>query len=191
MILKVHGRRMKGQRSHALTWTARILCLRPKHERRRGFARSFDDLARSNAGLDGPRSRLRLALNGTRFQSKKHTVRAYSVETPGAAFTQVDIPSPIPGAGQVLVRIHASVVNPWTPKSGSAKPSRKTTSPRSARPRHGRRCGGSRPGSRGLPRWGRSLRYGWRRRWTARNPGRDGRGRRRLARPQARIALHA
>jgi NADPH2:quinone reductase len=43
-------------------------------------------------------------------------MRAYVVEQAGAAFTLVDRPRPDPGEGQVLVRVHASGVNPLDAK---------------------------------------------------------------------------
>jgi NADPH2:quinone reductase len=43
-------------------------------------------------------------------------MRAYVVEHPKAAFTQVDLPRTAPLAGQVLVRVHASGVNPLDAK---------------------------------------------------------------------------
>jgi NADPH:quinone reductase-like Zn-dependent oxidoreductase len=43
-------------------------------------------------------------------------MRAYVVEHPGGAFTQVDLPRPVPAAHQVLVRIQASGVNPLDTK---------------------------------------------------------------------------
>jgi NADPH2:quinone reductase len=43
-------------------------------------------------------------------------MRAYVVERPEGDFRQVDLPRPAPGAGQVLVRIHASGVNPLDTK---------------------------------------------------------------------------
>jgi NADPH:quinone reductase-like Zn-dependent oxidoreductase len=48
-------------------------------------------------------------------------VRAYLVEHPDGAFVTVDLPRPVPGAGQVLVRIHASGVNPLDTKIRSGK----------------------------------------------------------------------
>lgn len=48
-------------------------------------------------------------------------MRAYIVEHPKAAFTQVDLPRPAPLAGQVLVRIHASGVNPLDTKIRAGK----------------------------------------------------------------------
>jgi NADPH:quinone reductase len=48
-------------------------------------------------------------------------MRAYVVEQPGAAFVQADIPRPIPAAGQVLVRVHASGVNPLDTKIRAGK----------------------------------------------------------------------
>jgi NADPH2:quinone reductase len=48
-------------------------------------------------------------------------MRAYIVEHSKAAFTQVDLPRPAPLAGQVLVRIHASGVNPLDTKIRAGK----------------------------------------------------------------------
>lgn len=48
-------------------------------------------------------------------------MRAYLVEQPEAPFTQTDIPRPTPAAGQVLVRIHASGVNPLDTKIRAGK----------------------------------------------------------------------
>jgi NADPH2:quinone reductase len=46
---------------------------------------------------------------------------AYIVDHPEGAFTQVDLPRPVPGAGQVLVRVHASGVNPLDIKIRAGK----------------------------------------------------------------------
>jgi len=43
-------------------------------------------------------------------------MHAYIVEHPGGAFTHADVPCPIPSAGHVLVRVHASGVNPLDTK---------------------------------------------------------------------------
>ena len=43
-------------------------------------------------------------------------MRAYVVEHPQGAFTPVDLPRPVPSAGQVLLRVHASGVNPLDTK---------------------------------------------------------------------------
>ena len=48
-------------------------------------------------------------------------MRAYLVEQAGADFTVVDLPHPSPGKGQVLVRIHASGVNPLDTKIRAGK----------------------------------------------------------------------
>ena len=48
-------------------------------------------------------------------------MRAYVVEHPEAAFTQVDLPHPAASAGQVLVRVHASGVNPLDTKIRAGK----------------------------------------------------------------------
>jgi NADPH:quinone reductase len=48
-------------------------------------------------------------------------MRAYVVEHPEEAFTQVDLPRPTPSAGQVLVRVHASGVNPLDTKIRASK----------------------------------------------------------------------
>ena len=44
------------------------------------------------------------------------TMRALRVDRPGGDFIAVDLPRPVPGKGQVLVRIHASGVNPLDAK---------------------------------------------------------------------------
>jgi NADPH:quinone reductase len=46
---------------------------------------------------------------------------AYIVDHPEGAFTQVDLPRPVPAAGQVLVRVHASGVNPLDIKIRAGK----------------------------------------------------------------------
>src|SRR5271165_5512762 len=48
-------------------------------------------------------------------------MRAYVVEHPKEAFTQVDLPHPAASAGQVLVRVHASGVNPLDTKIRAGK----------------------------------------------------------------------
>ena len=48
-------------------------------------------------------------------------MRAYVVNHPEAVFTQVELPRPVPSTGQVLVRIHASGVNPLDTKIRAAK----------------------------------------------------------------------
>jgi NADPH2:quinone reductase len=48
-------------------------------------------------------------------------MRAYVVERPEAGFTLVDLPHPAPLAGQVLVRVHASGVNPLDTKIRAGK----------------------------------------------------------------------
>src|SRR6202035_2280157 len=48
-------------------------------------------------------------------------MRAYVVEHPEEAFRQVDLPRPVPSAGQVLVRVHASGVNPLDTKIRAGK----------------------------------------------------------------------
>jgi len=48
-------------------------------------------------------------------------VRAYVVEHPDGPFTQVDCPRPVPSAGQVLVRVCASGVNPLDTKIRAGK----------------------------------------------------------------------
>jgi NADPH2:quinone reductase len=48
-------------------------------------------------------------------------MRAYVVEHPGEAFTELDLPRPAPSAGQVLVRVHASGVNPLDTKIRAGK----------------------------------------------------------------------
>lgn len=48
-------------------------------------------------------------------------MKAYLVENPGGAFTPIDVPRPVPGAGQVLVRVHASGVNPLDTKIRAGK----------------------------------------------------------------------
>jgi NADPH2:quinone reductase len=48
-------------------------------------------------------------------------MRAYLVERPEGEFRAVDLPRPIPAAGQVLVRVHASGVNPLDTKIRAGK----------------------------------------------------------------------
>jgi NADPH2:quinone reductase len=48
-------------------------------------------------------------------------VRAYTVEHPNGEFREVDLPRPIPAAGQVLVRVHASGINPLDTKIRAGK----------------------------------------------------------------------
>ena len=48
-------------------------------------------------------------------------MRAYVVQRPEDAFTQVEPPRPAPSAGQVLVRVHASGVNPLDTKIRAGK----------------------------------------------------------------------
>jgi NADPH:quinone reductase-like Zn-dependent oxidoreductase len=48
-------------------------------------------------------------------------MRAYIIERPGAAFTQVDLPRPVPSVGELLVRVHASGVNPLDTKIRAGK----------------------------------------------------------------------
>src|ERR1700740_2077905 len=48
-------------------------------------------------------------------------MRAYVVEHPAGAFAQVDILPATPSAGQVLVRVHASGVNPQDTKIRAGK----------------------------------------------------------------------
>lgn len=48
-------------------------------------------------------------------------MRAYVVEHPEETFKQVDLPRPAPSAGQVLVRVHASGVNPLDTKIRAGK----------------------------------------------------------------------
>jgi NADPH:quinone reductase-like Zn-dependent oxidoreductase len=48
-------------------------------------------------------------------------MRAYIVEQPGGAFREIDLPRPAPSAGQVLVRVHASGVNPLDTKVRAGK----------------------------------------------------------------------
>jgi NADPH2:quinone reductase len=43
-------------------------------------------------------------------------MKAYVVEQPRGPFREVDLPRPVPGPGQVLVRVHASGVNPLDTK---------------------------------------------------------------------------
>src|SRR5271170_8459999 len=48
-------------------------------------------------------------------------MRAYIVEHPDGPFTQADLPRPTPSAGQVLVRVHVSGVNPLDTKIRAGK----------------------------------------------------------------------
>jgi NADPH:quinone reductase len=48
-------------------------------------------------------------------------MRAYVVEPPAGAFRKVDLPRPAPSAGQVLLRVHASGVNPLDTKIRAGK----------------------------------------------------------------------
>ncbi|WP_158943535.1 zinc-dependent alcohol dehydrogenase family protein [Granulicella sp. S190] len=48
-------------------------------------------------------------------------MRAYVVERPDAEFSVVDLPRPVPLSGQVLVRVHASGVNPLDTKIRAGK----------------------------------------------------------------------
>ena len=48
-------------------------------------------------------------------------MRAYLVETPAGPFTPVEFSRPVPSAGEVLVRIHASGVNPLDTKIRAGK----------------------------------------------------------------------
>ena len=43
-------------------------------------------------------------------------MRAYYVDAPGAPFRTADVPRPVPATGQVLVRVHASGLNPLDTK---------------------------------------------------------------------------
>jgi NADPH2:quinone reductase len=48
-------------------------------------------------------------------------MRAYLVERPDGEFRAVDLPRPVPAAGQVLVRVHASGINPLDTKIRAGK----------------------------------------------------------------------
>jgi len=48
-------------------------------------------------------------------------MKAYVVQAPGGAFVEIDLPRPVPGAGQVLVRVRASGVNPLDAKIRAGK----------------------------------------------------------------------
>jgi NADPH2:quinone reductase len=48
-------------------------------------------------------------------------MRAYVVDQVQGAFREVDLPCPVPGPGQVLVRVHASGVNPLDTKIRAGK----------------------------------------------------------------------
>jgi NADPH:quinone reductase len=50
-------------------------------------------------------------------------MRGYVVEHPGEAFKLVELPRPSPSAGQVLMRVHASGVNPLDTKIRAGKAS--------------------------------------------------------------------
>jgi len=48
-------------------------------------------------------------------------MKAYAVEYPGGVFAAIDLPRPAPAAGQVLIRVHASDVNPLDTKIRAGK----------------------------------------------------------------------
>ena len=48
-------------------------------------------------------------------------MRAFLIHEPGGPFVETDLPSPTPGPGQVLVKIHASGVNPLDTKIRAGK----------------------------------------------------------------------
>lgn len=48
-------------------------------------------------------------------------MRAYVVNEPGAPFTKVELPRPVPAANEVLVRVLASGVNPLDTKIRAGK----------------------------------------------------------------------
>src|ERR1700761_8131455 len=48
-------------------------------------------------------------------------MRAYVVEQPGGDFQETELPRPVPGVGEVLVRVHASGVNPLDTKIRAGK----------------------------------------------------------------------
>jgi NADPH:quinone reductase-like Zn-dependent oxidoreductase len=48
-------------------------------------------------------------------------MRAYLVECPEGEFRAVDLPRPVPDAGQVLVRVMASGINPLDTKIRAGK----------------------------------------------------------------------
>src|SRR5262249_34572966 len=54
-------------------------------------------------------------------RSRRKAMMAYVVEHPGGDFRQIDLPCPAPGAGQVLVRVRASGVNPLDTKIRAGK----------------------------------------------------------------------
>jgi NADPH2:quinone reductase len=55
------------------------------------------------------------------IETRSDTMRAYLVERPEGEFRAVDLPRPVPTAGQVLVRVLASGVNPLDTKIRSGK----------------------------------------------------------------------
>jgi NADPH2:quinone reductase len=62
-----------------------------------------------------------IAPDSVRRELMVNAMRAYVVEHPDDAFTEVDLPRPVPSTGQVLVRVHASGVNPLDTKIRAGK----------------------------------------------------------------------